>query len=255
MSDSMSLQRYGDISPKVRARIAGFLYLIVVIGGIFAEVLVRGRLVVAGDAAATAHNIAAHELLYRMGFAAELFYCLCNVPLALVLYDLFRIVNKPVAVMALAFGVVGTAVGGINLLADFAPLFLLGKSTYLVAFTEAQLQAATYLSLRFYETGFAISLTFFGFFCIAQAYLIVRSTFFPRVIGGLLALEGALYLVNSFATFIVPAIGAKIFPFLAVSGLGEVSFALWLLIVGVNAKRWREQEGEVTRSQETPQAA
>ena len=73
----------GEWSPRVRARIAGLLYVIVIAGGIFAELGVRGRLVVAGDAAATAQNIAAHELLYRLGFAVEVFYLLCNVPLVL----------------------------------------------------------------------------------------------------------------------------------------------------------------------------
>ncbi len=80
MSTDAMMERIAETSPRLKARIAGFLYLIVIIGGIFAEVFVRGRLVVHGDAAATAHNILTHELLYRLGFAAELFYCACNVP-------------------------------------------------------------------------------------------------------------------------------------------------------------------------------
>jgi Domain of unknown function (DUF4386) len=123
-----------------------------------------------------------------VGFAVELFYCLCNIPLTLVLYDLFKVVNKPVAVVTMVFSFVGTAIGGINLLADFAPLVLLGKGAYLAAFTEGQLQAAAYLSLRFYETGFAIALTCFGSFASRRR-----------------------------------------------------TCALWLLVVGVNVQRWREQ--------------
>jgi hypothetical protein len=232
----------GGWSPRARARMAGLLYLIVIIGGIFAEIGVRGRLVVAGDAAATAQNIGAHTLLYRVGFAVEVFYLLCNVPLSLLLYDLFGFIHRRAAVLMLVFSFVGTAIEGVSLLAHYAPLVILGKASYLAAYTPAQLQAAAYLSLRLFESGFAIALAFFGFFCVALGSLIARSTFFPRVIGGLLALQGALYLVNSFAGFISPAAGARVFPFLAASSLGgEISFCLWLLVVGVDSPRRQRQ--------------
>jgi hypothetical protein len=228
-------------SPQARARLAGLLYLIVILGGLFAELFVRGRLVVSGDAAATARNIVDHELLYRLGFAVELFYVLCNIPLTFLLYDLFKVVNRTAALLALFFGLVGTAIEAVALLAHYAPLVFLGRAAYLGAFTTAQLQSAAYLSLRLFESGFAIALTFFGCFCLAQAFLIFRSTFFPRLIGGLLVAEGSLYLVNSFANFLAPAIGARVFPFLMLSGLAEISFCLWLLVVGVNVDRWNAQ--------------
>jgi hypothetical protein len=229
-------------SPRARARMAGLLYLIVIIGGIFAEIGVRGRLVVAGDAVATAQNIGAHTLLYRVGFAVEVLYLLCNVPLSLLLYDLFGFIHRRTGVLMLVFSFVGTAIEGVSLLAHYAPLVILGKASYLAAYSSAQLQAAAYLSLRLFESGFAIALAFFGFFCIALGSLIVRSAFFPRVIGWLLGLQGALYLVNSFAGFISPTAGARVFPFLAASSLGgEIAFCLWLLVVGLNVPRWREQ--------------
>jgi hypothetical protein len=229
-------------SPRGKARVAGLLYLIVIVGGIFAELGVRGRLVVSGDPAATAQNIVAHALLYRVGFAVELFYLLCNVPITLLLYELFGFIHRRTAALMVFFSFVGTAIEGVSLLAHYAPLVILGKASYLAAFTPAQLEAAAYLSLRLFESGFALALAFFGFFCIALGSLIARSIFFPRVIGWLLALQGSLYLVNSFAGFISPAAGARIFPFLAASALGgEISFCLWLLVVGLNVPRWREQ--------------
>jgi len=231
-----------DRSPTRKARFAGMLYLIVIVGGIFAEIGVRARLVVTGDAAATAQNIVSHAMLYRVGFAVEVFYLLCNVPINLLLYDLFGFIHRRAALLMLAFSFVGTAIEGVSLLAHYAPLVILGKATYLAAFTPQQLQAAAYSSLRLFEGGFAIALAFFGFFCITLGSLIARSTFFPRVIGWLLALQGSLYLINSFASFISPAAGARIFPFLAASSLGgEISFCLWLLVMGVNAPRWRAQ--------------
>ena len=239
-------EQFVGISPRVMARIAGLLYLIIIVGGIFAQIGVRDRLVVSGDAVATAHNIVAHELLYRLGFAVELFYLLCNVPINILLYDLFKVVNRKLAVVMVLFSAVGTAVEGVSLLAHYAPLVFLGKGSYLGAFTTAQLQAAAYVSLRMFDYGFMIALSFFGVFCLILAYLICRSTFFPRIIGGLLAIQGSLYLTNSFAHFIAPEVGARVFPFLAVSGIAEVSFCLWLLVVGVNVQRWKEQAGLLT---------
>ena len=92
-----------ETSPHIKARIAGALYLIVIVAGIFAEIFVRGRLLVAGDAAATAHNIMAHELLYRLGFAAELIALVCNIPLAVIFYDLFKVVNRRLALLVVFF--------------------------------------------------------------------------------------------------------------------------------------------------------
>ncbi len=244
MTSMGQVQVFGNMSPKTKARLAGVLYLIVIVGGIFAEVMVRGRLVVHGDAAATAHNITSHETLYRLGFAVEVFYCLCNVPLALLLFDIFGVVNRTAAMLMVVFSLIGTAIEGIALLAHFAPLVILGKGTFLAAFTPEQLQSASYLSLQLFEHGFDIALSFFGFFCLSLAYQIIRSTFFPRIIGALLAIQGTLYLTNAFANFIAPEIGAKVFPFLAVAGLGEISFCLWLLIIGVNVERWRVQAGQ-----------
>jgi Domain of unknown function (DUF4386) len=241
MSTAVMLKRIAEESPRFKARIAGFLYLIVIVGGIFAEIFVRGRLVVEGNATATAHNILTHEMLYRWGFAVEIFYCVCVVPLALIFYDLFKVVNKKVALLDLLLGLTGNVIESVSLLAFFAPLVLLGGGRYLSAFTTDQLQAASYLSLKLFEYGFAICLVFFGFDCLMMAYLIIRSTFFPRVIGVLLAIEGLCYLINSFANFLAPQFAARFFPVLAASAIAEISLCLWLLAMGVNAERWKEQ--------------
>jgi len=231
-----------ETSPRVKARVAGFLYLIIIAGGLFAQIFVRDRLVVTGDAAATAQNIIAHALRYRLGFSVEVFYLLCNIPLTFLLYDLFKAVNRKLALVAGLFAFVGTAIEGVALLAHYAPLVLLGKSTMLAAFTTEQLQTAAYVSIRMFDYGFMIALSFFGCFCVMMGYLIWRSTFFPRVVGVLLWVQGVAYLTNSFAHFIAPAVGAKVFPFLLVSGIAEVSFCLTLLIAAVNVPRWQAQK-------------
>jgi hypothetical protein len=253
MSASTAVAAPTGISPRTKARAAGLLYLIIIVGGAWAQLAVRDRLVVSGDAAATARNIVAHELLYRMGFAVEVFYLLCGVPLKFLLYDLFRAVDRNLALVMVLFAAVGAAVQAVILLAHFAPLVFLGPSArYLGAFTPEQLRAAAYASLMLFDYGYMIALSFFGCFCLIIAYLIARSTFFPRFVAPLLALEGALYLTNSFAHFVAPAVGARVFPFLAASGLGEVSFCLCLLVAGVEPVRWAAQAAQAARGTPSP---
>jgi hypothetical protein len=169
-------------SPQIYARIAGLLYLIIIAGGLFAEAWVRERLVVSGDAAATARNILAHELLYRLGFAAGIVVCLCNLPLALIFYEFFKLVNRSLALLAAFFILVATAIESVNLLNHFAPLILLGGRRYLNVFTAEQLQALAYVSLRLQSVGYNISPAVFGFYCLVTGYLIFRSTFLPRIL-------------------------------------------------------------------------
>jgi len=241
-------------SPHARARIAGFLYLIIIVGGVFAQIFVRDRLVVSGDPAATARNITSHELLYRLGFAVEVFYLLCGIPLKFFLWDLFKVVNRNLALVMVLFAAVGAAIQGVILLAHYAPLILLGKGAYLSAFTTVQLQAGAYFSLQIFNYGYMIALAFFGGFCLIIGYLVFRSTFFPRVVGPLLAIEGTAYLINSFAHFVAPAVGDRVFPFLFISGIAEVSFCLCLLIVGVNVQRWNKQAGLLPVTVPLPQS-
>jgi hypothetical protein len=240
MSTTAMVRPTPEVSLQAKARIAGGLYLIVILGGIFAELFVRGRLIVTGDAAATAHNIMAHEFLYRCGFSVELFYLLCNMPLILLLYDLFKVVNRTVALLDAFFSMICTAIEAISLLGHYAPLILLSNDRYLSAFTPEQLQAASYVSIQLFEYGFAICLAFFAFSCFAMGYLIFKSRLLPRIIGLLLVIEGGLYFLNSYSMFLAPKLTPRIFPFLAASAIAEISLCLWLLVMGVNVKRWKE---------------
>jgi hypothetical protein len=238
---ALSAEAAIPMRAKLEARTAGLLYAIVIIFGAFAELGVRARLVVAGDPAATARNILEHLILFRAGLAAEVFYLICNVPLIFILYRLFRVVNPRVALAGAIFGLLSTAVEAVSVLGHYAPIAILTGAEYREAFTAAQLQAASYLSLRLFEGGFAVSLVFFGFDCLALSYLIVKSTFFPRIIGAALAIEGVGYLVNSFALLLAPVLQARIFPYFTLTALAEVCFALWLLVMGIDEPRWREQ--------------
>lgn len=234
----LSTNQHSGAFPLLQARFAGILYLIVIIAGAFAEIFVRQALVVSGDVAATANNILTHELRFRLGFSAEIIACVCNMPLAVIFYNLFRVVNKSFAMLVVFLMLVGTAIECVAVLNHFAPLFYLSGQQYLSAFTPAQLQVQAYLSLRSQSIGFAIALVFFGFYCLVLGWLIVKSTFLPRIIGVLLIIEGIGYLANSFSLFVVPSIQPGIFKVFAVTAIAELALCLWLLIKGVNVARW-----------------
>src|SRR5919204_119040 len=108
-----------DTSPRQLARMAGALYLLNILGGAFAIGIVPAMLVVSGDAAATAHNIQAHELLYRLGLAAHVVVTVTNVPLAVIFYELFRVVNARLALLDACFILVATAIEAAGLLNQF----------------------------------------------------------------------------------------------------------------------------------------
>src|SRR6266446_1065476 len=131
----------GGTPPRQLARIAGALYLINIVLGAFAISIVPAIVVVAGDAAATAQNIQTHELLYRLGLVAHVVVTVTNVPLALIFYELFKVVNRRLALLVVFFTLVGTAVESASLLNQFATLAVLNGAQYLSALTSQQLQA------------------------------------------------------------------------------------------------------------------
>jgi Domain of unknown function (DUF4386) len=231
-----------DFSPQLFARTAGFLYLIIIVGGAFAELAVRQKLVVANDAAATAANILANEQLFRWGFAAQLVPLLCNMAMAVILYELLSVVSRRIAGFVALCSIVGSAIEGADLVNHLAPLILL-KRGQAFGIDPQLLHAQAYITLNLQSIGFAVALTFFGLSCVARGYLIYRSGFLPRAIGVFLAIEGVCYLINSFGLFLAPQFAARLFGILMVSALGEILLCLWLLIRGVNVAKWRERAG------------
>ena len=225
-------------APLVQARVGGVFYLVIIAAGFFSEGYVRGSLIVSRNADATARNILHSELLYRLGGAAEFVTLSCDVAVALILYNLLRPVNRSLALLAAFFRLVFSAVYATLSLAHFAPLLLLkGAGT---AFTVAQLQALTMLSFKLHALGYNFSLVFFGIHCALVGGLIAYSGIIPRLVGVLLMIAGACYLTNSFAILIVPAFADTLFPYILLPGFAaELSLAVCLLVLGLNASRWR----------------
>ncbi len=232
--------RASGVSPRALSRLGGFLYLVIIVVGLFDEAYVRGNVIVSGDAAATAARLRSMESLWRAGIAAEMLLLVCAVGVLWILYVLLRPVSRDLALLAALFNVVAIAIEAVITLDLVAALFPLGNAGYLRAFEPGQLDALATLALRGHGPGFGVSLIFFGCFCVVTGTLIFRSGYMPKVIGVLMALAGACYLVNSFALLLSPALASRLFPaILAPAFIGEASLCLWLLLRGVSPEKWK----------------
>jgi hypothetical protein len=222
--------------PRLLARVAGVFYLLIIVSAVFAYQYVRGQVLIPGDMAQTATNILAHERLYRLGFSAAVITVICNPPVGLILYELLKVVNPRLALLALLFIIVSTAIEAVNLFNYISPLLTFTLPEYRAAFAPAELQALARGSNRLFGYGFSLLQTFFGVFCALNGFLIIRSKFLPAIIGFLMIAAGVCYWIDSFVFFLalpgVPYI-------LLVGGIAELLLALWLLVVGVNEAKWR----------------
>ena len=241
MSTAVTMERIAEASPRLQARIAGTFYLITIIMGVFAEVFVRGALVVRDDAAATATNILAHEPLYRFGLAADLIMLVSYIAVTLLFYGLFKPVGRSLSLLAAFFSLVGIAVLAVNCLNHVAPLFFLGGAHYLTAFEPTQLQALALVSLKLHARGYSIAGVFFGTYCVIIGHLAFKSGFLPRILGVLMAIGGFSYLASSFTLFLLPTVAARLPDFTLLGGIAELSLTLWLMVMGVNALKWEEK--------------
>ncbi len=231
-------ERIAEASPRLRARMAGVLYLIAGMTFSYADGSVGGKIVVYSDGAATAHNILANEMLFRLGFAAALISAVCYITVTLLLYDMFKPVNRSVSLLAAFFSLMGCTIQALSSLFHLAPLVVLGGEQYLGVFKVEQLQALALTFLRLRAQASSIYMVFFGWYCLLIGYLIFRSTFLPRILGVFMAIAGL-----SYQLFLSPPLASYLFPYVVkpAGALGELSLILWLLVIGVNAQRWKEQ--------------
>ena len=233
--------RLHESSPQTYARVGGMLYLFIIAAALFAEVFVRGSLIVPRDPAATASNILGSELLFRVGLAGELLTCVCDVAVTLILYVLLRPVSRNLALLAAFFRLTFVAIYSAAKLFEVAALAALDGSDYLQTFEPHQLQDLAFVSLRVHGLGYGISLLFFGFSCILFGYLLRHCGYLPRILGTLLTIGGAGYVVFSLAQVLAPASAAKyLFPWLMLPAFpAELGLALWLAVKGVNYPVWQ----------------
>lgn len=224
---------------RLVARVGGVLYLIIIILGALGEAVVRGSIVVPGNATATAANLRSMEWLWRLGVAGEVVLLTCAIALALILYVLLRPVSRDLALLAVFFNLVSIAIEGVGAVSLAAALLPMTGAAYVNAFTPEQLNVMALLSVRTHTAGFRIALIFFGVECVILGYLISRSGYMPRTIGVLMQIAGVCYVINSFALLLSPPLSSRLFPAILIPSLiAELSLALWLLVKGVRADNW-----------------
>jgi hypothetical protein len=198
-----------------------------------------GMLVVSGSATATAANILSHEPLFRLGFLFSLMTVPFHLVWAVLFYGLFKPMNKSVSLLAGFVMLVACAMWALSSLLYVAPLLVPQGKTSLSAFAPEQLQALALMLLKLNAQAYDIGLVFFGFWCVLIGYLILRSTFLPRIIAVLEVVAGLGYL-----TLLWRPLAHYLYPYnLALAGPGEVSLLLWLLVKGVNVRKWKETAG------------
>jgi hypothetical protein len=239
MSTAVMTQGKPEPAPALRGRMAGFFWLMTFLTGAFA-LIVGGRLVVPGDAAATAASILAREPLFRLSVATNLVASVCYVAATLLVYELLKPVNRSLSLLGAFFSLVGCAVGGLGSLFQLAPLVVLRGGPHLSVFSTEQVQALAFLYLRLGVQVSSINFMFFGLHCVLVGHLIFRSGFLPRAVGALLAFGGLGWLTFSLAGLLSPPLARALSPYIMLPGvLGEGALSLWLLVMGVNVRRWQ----------------
>ncbi len=229
----MNAKEYHHKTIEKTARVAGILYLLVIVFGMFAELYVSLRLIVPGDPTTTASNIMASEFLFRMGFMSGLFHHTCFLLLVLAFYKLLKPVNKNYAALMAIFGLSAVPIMMLNMLNQFAALLLLSGVDYLTVFTTGQLQALALLFINFHSHGYFIAGVFSGLFLLPLGYLVFKSGNIPKVLGILLMLGCIGYLTELFVVFVFPSYEMISFLGLAVAIVAELSFTFWLLLKGI----------------------
>jgi hypothetical protein len=224
-----------QIPLRQTGRIAGVLYLIIIVAGIYAQFFVRSSLIVPGEAAATAANVASSHELFRTGLAADLIMILSDVALAVAFFVLLRPISTGLSLLAAFFRLVQASILGANLLNLF-----IGMQLALRAGVSVATEPFDAVALIFFDThsfGYAIGLAFFGVSILVLGYLVYRAAYLPSILGVLLMIAAFGYLTDTFARILLPGYAAYEMVFTVVvfvpAIIAELSMAIWLLVKGV----------------------
>ena len=230
-------------SVKKTAHVTGILYLVIFFANLFVFIFVSGSLNVAGDAATTAENIRASESLYRSGVVSYLIVFLSEIGTTILLYKLLTPVNKTLAMVMMTTRLMQAAVHAANLINFIFPLILLNGGDYLTSFAPDQINSLVLLFTDVHYYGVLVSEAFFAVSLFLLGYLVYKSELFPGILGIMLAIAGAGYVLDSFGIFLMPqhqALFANIM--IAPAIIAELSFTLWLLIKGIRTPKLESRQ-------------
>ena len=234
---------------KNPGRRAGLLYLLLMTAPL-RLIYIPAKLFVAGDAAATANNIATHETLFRLGILSELFTGAAVIFLTLAFYYLFKRVDHKLAILvvilggvlpaALYFANVGTDGAALTLARGRGGLLTAGSQNVLAAFDEPQRQALMMFFLHLHNQVINGAQIFWGLWLLPLAFLIYRSRFLPRFVAIWLTVNGVAYIALSLVDFLLPRFASRVADIVFPALMGELVLMLWLLIRGVNMEKWKK---------------
>lgn len=225
-----------DVPQRQAAIVAGLGLLIMAVLAFFANFSVIQGLVLPGDAAKTVSNILANQMLFRLGIAAFVVVLICDVLVAWALYIFLKPVSQSLSLLAAIFRLVYTAIFAAALFNLANAFQMLSGAKYLSIFTAEQLQAQVMMSIESYQYGWLIGLVFFGVHLLVLGYVVLKSSYVPKVLGVLLLAASVGYVVDSFAHFLLPNYADYKTLFMLMVALpgtiGELSLCFWLLIKG-----------------------
>jgi Domain of unknown function (DUF4386) len=193
---------------------------------------VPGKLIVHGNAAATANNIAASETFFRLAIAGQLICQAGWIFVALALYDLLKGVNQRQASLYVILAVASIPIAFLNELNSIAALVLVRGADFLSLFEKPQREALAMLFLNLHSDGIVVAELFWGLGLVPLALLVYRSRFLPRFLGVWLAIDGLAYVILSLTGVLSPQYYDKVLTYAQPATLGEVAFMLWLVIKG-----------------------
>ena len=222
------------------ARLAGLLYLILVIAGIISLMYVPSKLIVWENASQTIENITNSKLLFRLGIVSGVITFLAFMFLPLVLYKLLNEVNKTHALLMVVFVLVSIPISFTNMLHHFSVLTLISKPEYLQGWTAEQLQTEVMLHFAYYRNGIQLSNIFWGLWLFPFGSLVYQSGFLPKILGVLLMAGCFGYLIEFTWQFLFQNYSNTILATIVglPSSFGEIGICLWLLIMGTNKLRF-----------------
>ncbi|MGB3776901.1 MAG: DUF4386 domain-containing protein [Tunicatimonas sp.] len=219
-----------------KARIAGILYLLLIVCGLTYLVYVPAQLIDLKNATKTIENIRDSELLFRLGIVVGICSFLVFTFLPLALYNLLQNVNKVAAKFMVLFALVSVPISFINILNKFSVLTLINKPEYAQKLGQAEFQTQVMLYLENYNSGVQLSQIFWGLWLLPFGYLVYKSDFLPKILGIFLMAGCFGYLITFFGGFLYSDFNKTIisdvvgFP----ASIGEIGICLWLLIMGTN---------------------
>jgi hypothetical protein len=224
-------------STRNPGRVAGFLYLLLVLFAPFRLIYIPTKLFVRGNATVTANNIGAHELLFRLGIVSDLLCGIILIFLILALYRLLNGVDRNLAVlMVILGGVLPATIDFVNVLNDAAALILVRGADFLSVFEKPQRDALAMLFLRAHHQEVLAAEILWGLWLFPLAILVYRSRFLPRFLGVWLIINGFAYLTISLTGLLVPQYEDVVSNYAFPALLGEMAIMLWLLIKGAKSQ-------------------